>query len=205
MVDGRLGSRLRGYRPVAPRPISCTPSVPPVISRGAPRQATWETSVNEGRNYGREMAGQFRLWFRLSRKSQGSLTRRKSATSDRRLYFPSEGRHAVDFFARKIPTASAGFEPAILGNRWHTLTLVERKHEVQILQRNFFKKKTFQLWYRIRMLRLFCRQCLHISSLWALAFHYRYIACIYMWCVSRSTIWREYILSVITGNTVSEY
>jgi hypothetical protein len=23
---------------------------------------------------------------------------RKSATSDRRLYFPSEGRHAVDFF-----------------------------------------------------------------------------------------------------------
>jgi hypothetical protein len=48
------------------------------------------------------MAGQFGLWFRLPRKSQDSLTCRKSATWDRRLYFPSEGRHAVDFFTRKI-------------------------------------------------------------------------------------------------------
>jgi hypothetical protein len=51
---------------------------------------------------GREMAGQFGLRFRLPRKSQESFTCRKSATWDRRLYFPSEGRHAVDFFARKI-------------------------------------------------------------------------------------------------------
>jgi hypothetical protein len=29
----------------------------------------------------------------------------------------SEGRHAVDFFRPKNPTASAGFEPAILGTR----------------------------------------------------------------------------------------
>jgi hypothetical protein len=28
-----------------------------------------------------------------------------------------EGRHAEDFFVRKIPTASAGFEPASLGTR----------------------------------------------------------------------------------------
>jgi hypothetical protein len=48
------------------------------------------------------MAGQFGLRFRLLRKSHGSFTYRKSATWDRRLYFPSEGRHAVDFFARKI-------------------------------------------------------------------------------------------------------
>jgi hypothetical protein len=34
---------------------------------------------------------------------------------DRRLYFPSEGRRAEDFFTLKSPTASAGFEPAILG------------------------------------------------------------------------------------------
>jgi hypothetical protein len=33
---------------------------------------------------------------------QGSLTCRKTATWDRRLYFPSEGRHAEDFFAQKI-------------------------------------------------------------------------------------------------------
>jgi hypothetical protein len=41
---------------------------------------------------GREMAGQFGLRFRLPRKPQGSFTCRKSATWDRRLYFPSEGR-----------------------------------------------------------------------------------------------------------------
>ena len=40
---------------------------------------------------------------------------RKSTTWDRRLYFPSEGRRAEDFFALKNPTASAGFEPANLG------------------------------------------------------------------------------------------
>jgi hypothetical protein len=46
---------------------------------------------------------------------QGSFTCRKSTTWDRRLYFPSEGRRAEDFFAPKNPTASAGFEPANLG------------------------------------------------------------------------------------------
>jgi hypothetical protein len=78
----------------------------PVISTGAPRHTTWETPISEGQNYGREMAGQFGQWFRLPRKSQGSLTCRTSATWDRWLYFPSEGRHAVDFFgdlfSRKI-------------------------------------------------------------------------------------------------------
>ena len=41
----------------------------------------------------------------------------KAATWDRRLYFPSEGRHAEDFFRPKNPTASAGFEPTNLGTR----------------------------------------------------------------------------------------
>ena len=41
----------------------------------------------------------------------------QSTTWDRRLYFPSEGRRAEDFFAIKNPTASAGFEPANLGTR----------------------------------------------------------------------------------------
>jgi hypothetical protein len=41
----RLGSRSRGYHPVAPRPIAAGPFAlrhlfPPVISRGAPRHAT---------------------------------------------------------------------------------------------------------------------------------------------------------------------
>jgi hypothetical protein len=47
------------------------------------------------------MAGQFGLRFRLPRKSQGSFTYRKSAKWDRRLYFSSEGRHAVDFSTEK--------------------------------------------------------------------------------------------------------
>ena len=47
----------------------------------------------------------------LPRNIQGSFTCRKSTTWDKRLYFPSEGRRAEDFFALKNPTASAGFEP----------------------------------------------------------------------------------------------
>jgi len=38
-------------------------------------------------------------------------------TWDRRLYFPSKGKRAEDFFALKNLTASAGFEPANLGTK----------------------------------------------------------------------------------------
>jgi hypothetical protein len=58
------------------------------------------------------MAGKLAEKWRTSRYLKGSFTCRKAATWDRRLYFPSEGRHAEDFFALKNPTASAGFEPA---------------------------------------------------------------------------------------------
>jgi hypothetical protein len=34
-----------------------------------------------------------------------------------RLYFPSEGRRAENFFTLKNPTASAGFKPANLGTK----------------------------------------------------------------------------------------
>jgi hypothetical protein len=77
------------------------------------------------------MAGQFGLRFRLPRKSQGSLTCRKAATWDRRLHFPSEGRHARDFFRLRNPTALARFELAILGtrglhaNHWTTEAAIE--------------------------------------------------------------------------------
>jgi hypothetical protein len=57
------------------------------------------------------MAGQIGLRFRLPRKSKGSFTCRKYATWDRRLYFPSEGRHAVDFFARKFRRFRSGSNP----------------------------------------------------------------------------------------------
>jgi hypothetical protein len=39
------------------------------------------------------------------------LPRRKPATWNRRLYFPSEGRHAEDFFARKIRRLRPGLNP----------------------------------------------------------------------------------------------
>ena len=42
--------------------------VPTFASRCLHVQATWETSISERRNYGREMACQFCLWFRLPRK-----------------------------------------------------------------------------------------------------------------------------------------
>ena len=52
---------------------------------------------------------------RLPRYIQGSFTCHKSTTWDRRLYFPSEGRRAEDFYlSLKNLTASAGFEPANL-------------------------------------------------------------------------------------------
>ena len=53
----------------------------------------------------------------MPRNIQGSFTCRKFTTWDRRLYFPSEGRPAEDFFALKNPTVSAGFELAILGTK----------------------------------------------------------------------------------------
>ena len=40
--------------------------------------------------------------YRLSCYIQGSFTCRKATTWERRLYFPSEGRRAEDFFALKI-------------------------------------------------------------------------------------------------------
>ena len=54
---------------------------------------------------------------RLPRSIQESFTCCKSTTWGRRLYFPSEGRRAEDFFALKNPTASAGFESANLGTK----------------------------------------------------------------------------------------
>ena len=55
----------------------------------------------EGRTVGEKCPGIQRK-CRLPRYIYGSFTRRKATTWDRRLYFPSEGRRAEDFFALKI-------------------------------------------------------------------------------------------------------
>jgi hypothetical protein len=69
------------------------------------------------RNCGLEMSGEFCLNAELHVTFRGSFTCRKATTWDRWLYFPTEGRRAVDFFRPKNPTASAGCEPANLGTK----------------------------------------------------------------------------------------
>jgi hypothetical protein len=61
----------------------------------------------------------FAVKMRVPRYVKGSFTCRKSATRDRQLYFPSERRHAEDFFALKSPTASRTWvpEPSVLTPR----------------------------------------------------------------------------------------
>jgi hypothetical protein len=66
---------------------------------------------------GKKWLTNFAVIWRVLHQMKGSLTCHKSATWDRRLYIPSEGRHAEDFFALKNPTASAGYEPVMLGTR----------------------------------------------------------------------------------------
>ena len=62
-----------------------------------------------------------RKW-RLPRHFLGSFTCRKFTTWDRRLYFPSEGRRAEDFFARKIRRLRPGLNPRTRVPKASTLT-----------------------------------------------------------------------------------
>jgi hypothetical protein len=57
------------------------------------------------------MADKFDQETRLPHNFQESLTCHKSAKWDRRLYFPSEGRRAEDFFTRKLRQLRPGLNP----------------------------------------------------------------------------------------------
>jgi hypothetical protein len=57
---------------------------------------------------------------------QGSFTCRKATTWDRRLYFPSEGRCAEDFFALKVSRLRPGLNPRTWVPRASTLPLDHR-------------------------------------------------------------------------------
>jgi hypothetical protein len=70
---------------------------PSVISKGAQCQSTSETSASEERKRAINVRGILPASSDFHDKLQGSLTCRKFATWDRRLYFPSEGIHAKDF------------------------------------------------------------------------------------------------------------
>ena len=67
----------------------------------------------------------------------GILYCRKSTTRDRRLYFPSEGKRAEDFFALKNPTASARFEPANLGTKGQHATPRPPKPLLQVTTQKY--------------------------------------------------------------------
>jgi hypothetical protein len=83
---------------------------------------------------------------RLPRSIQGSFTCRKSTTWDRRLYFPSVGRRAEDFFALKNPTASAGFEPSNLGTKGQHATSRPPKPILFVLGRVLFSLSC-EIWH----------------------------------------------------------
>jgi len=72
-----------------------------------------EHPVAEGGTVGEKCPGILSKW-RLSRYIYGSFTCRKATTWGRRLYFPSEGRHAVDFFPLKIRR----LQPAVNSRTW---------------------------------------------------------------------------------------
>jgi hypothetical protein len=84
---------------------------------------------------GREMARQFGLRFRLPRKSQGSFTCRKPAT------WALRRKACYGFFRPKNSTASAGFEPAILGTRECKSESIEQNIRQQVLCRYASQKK----------------------------------------------------------------
>ena len=88
---------------------------------------------------------------RLPHSTQGSFICRKSTTWDRRLYFPSEGRRAEDFFALKGPTASAGFEPANLGTKGqHATSRPQKPYDTWVCTYQCFE----------------CTCCLQPQNLW---------------------------------------
>jgi hypothetical protein len=114
MVDWHRGYKATtpcALRPWASRPFVRCHLVPSIISRGALCQATPETSVSEERKWARNVRTIYSIICDFHSKLEGSLTCRKSATWGKRLYFPSEGRHAEDFFTWKIWRLWLGANP----------------------------------------------------------------------------------------------
>jgi hypothetical protein len=68
-----------------------------------PQQCEWGGTVGENRGNLAEMMPLYAIYE--------SFTCCKSTTRDWWLYFPSEGRHAEDFFARKIRRLRPGLNP----------------------------------------------------------------------------------------------
>jgi hypothetical protein len=68
----------------------------------------------------------------------GSLTCRKSETRERRLYFPSEGRYAEDFFVPKIRRLRPGLNP----RTWVPEASMLTTRHLLVLQHGILPSKT---------------------------------------------------------------
>jgi hypothetical protein len=80
---------------------------PSFISRGAPYQAAREASTSEGSKLNTRILPAPRNLLQLL----GSFTCPKVGTWGRFFNFPSEGRHAEDFYIRKIQRLRPGLNP----------------------------------------------------------------------------------------------
>jgi hypothetical protein len=89
--------------------------VPSFISRGTPHHSARDTSISEGRKLNIRILPAARNEPQLL----GSFTCPKVVTWDRLFDFPSEGRHAGDFYIRKIRRLRPGLNPRTreLGNQ----------------------------------------------------------------------------------------
>jgi hypothetical protein len=111
--------------------------------------------------------------FHVNRR--GLFTCRKYATWDRRLYFPSEGRHAVEFFARKIRLLRPGWNPRSWGPEASMLTT---RHIVMLLPMFnilYFYGSSFRSMCAVRSVAVFCSSLiLYFSQYVALVFSERF-------------------------------
>ena len=80
-----------------------------------------------------------------SKSLLGSFTCRKFTTWDRRLYFPSVGRRAEDFFARKIRRLRPGLNPRTRVPEASTLTSRPPKPQIGASSW-FYYKEIFKLY-----------------------------------------------------------
>ena len=69
---------------------------------------------------------------RLPPNIQGNFTCRKSTTWDKRLYFPSEGRRAEDFFRPEKSDGFGRFVPKFAGSKARTLPLEQRSRYAKV-------------------------------------------------------------------------
>jgi hypothetical protein len=86
--------------------VPLTGIVPSFISRGTPHHAAREASISEGRKLNIQILPVARNELQLL----GSFTCPKVGTWDRLFDFPSERRHAEDFYIRKIRRLRPGLK-----------------------------------------------------------------------------------------------